>query len=177
MKSIANYISILRIFLAPALFFARPLSIEFFVIYFVCGISDIFDGYIARKMNTTSKLGEKLDSIADLIMVTVLIIILLPIINISIKILYLAISIALIRITSMIILFIKYKTLGILHTVGNKVTGFILFLFPLIIKSDVLIYLLCIIASVSAIEELFINLFSKELDRNRKGILKTSHLI
>lgn len=48
MKSIANYISIARIFLALTLALTKPLSIAFFTIYLVCGISDFFDGYIAR---------------------------------------------------------------------------------------------------------------------------------
>lgn len=170
-KTIANYISITRIFLVLTLFFIKPLSIEFFLVYLACGISDIIDGYIARKTNTTSKLGEKLDSAADLIMVAVLIVILFPIIHISVKILYWILVIALIRFTSMITVFIKYKSFGVLHTVGNKITGFMLFLFPLIIKSHVFVFLLCMVASMSAIEELLIHVFSKELDRNRKSIL------
>ncbi len=56
-----------------------------------------------------SKFGEKLDSVADLIMVTVLIIILYPIINMSLTITYWIVGIVIIRILSMIIVFIKYK--------------------------------------------------------------------
>lgn len=67
MKSIANYISISRILLVLALIFIEPLSTTFYIIYFISGISDILDGFIARKYNVTSTLGEKLDSIADLI--------------------------------------------------------------------------------------------------------------
>lgn len=67
MKSIANYISISRILLVLTLIFIEPLSTTFYIIYFISGISDILDGFIARKYNVTSTLGEKLDSIADLI--------------------------------------------------------------------------------------------------------------
>ncbi|TCT17219.1 CDP-diacylglycerol--glycerol-3-phosphate 3-phosphatidyltransferase [Natranaerovirga pectinivora] len=171
MKSIPNGISLIRIFLAFAFFLIEPLSTSFFVIYFICGVSDILDGYIARKTNTGSKFGEKLDSIADLIMVTVLIIRLYPIIDIPITISYWVIGIAVIRVMSMGIVLIKHKTFGIIHTTGNKITGFMLFLFPLIIQLDALIYLLCIVASISAIEELLINLVSREFNGNRKSIL------
>jgi CDP-diacylglycerol--glycerol-3-phosphate 3-phosphatidyltransferase len=170
MKWIANVISIARIFLILTLFLIRPLSVGFFVIYIICGISDMLDGYVARKLGTQSKFGEKLDSAADLIMVTVLIIILYPIINMPLTITYWIVGIVIIRILSMIIVFIKYKTFGILHTIGNKVTGLMLFLFPIIIQSEVLIYLLCITASISAIEELFIHILSKEFNGNQKSI-------
>lgn len=176
MNSIANFISIARIVLVLAIIFVRPLSIEFYVIYFVCGISDMLDGYIARKTGTESKFGQKLDSAADLIMVAVLIIVLYPIIDIPVKISYWIVGIILTRVASMITVFAKYKTFGILHTLGNKITGLMLFLFPLIIQSNVLIYILCIIGSISAIEEFLIHLISKELDANRRSIFyKTNH--
>ena len=173
MKSIANYISISRIFLALSLALTKPLSIAFFGIYLVCGISDVFDGYIARKTNTASKLGEKLDSVADLIMVMVLMIVLYPIINLTVKIIVWIVLIGIIRAVSMMVVFVKYKTFGILHTYGNKITGVVLFAFPLslaFVQPNVLMYLVCVVASISAIEELFIQLSSNELRPNTKSI-------
>jgi CDP-diacylglycerol--glycerol-3-phosphate 3-phosphatidyltransferase len=173
-KSIANYISIARIVLVLVLIFIKPLSIEFLTIYFICGISDIVDGYMARKTNTASKLGEKLDSAADLIMIFVLIIMLYPIINPTVQIVYCIIIIGVIRVTSIMVVFVKYKTFGILHTYGNKITGLILFVFPFllaIINSVILMYILCMVASISALEDLVINLLSNEWQANKKSIL------
>lgn len=172
-KSIANYISITRIFLALSLLLTKPLSISFIAIYLFCEISDVFDGYVARKTYTTSKLGEKLDSATDLVMDMVLIIILYPIINPTFPIIVWILIIAIIRAVSMIVVFAKYKTFGMLHTYGNKFTGLVLFVFPLLfafVKSDVLIYIICVIASISAIEELFIDLLSNEFQANKKSI-------
>lgn len=173
-KSIANCISIVRIFLSLTLALVKPLSITFFTIYFLCGISDIFDGYIARKTNTTSKLGEKLDSAADLIMIVVLMIVLYPLINLTVQIIVWIIIIVIIRAVSMMVVFVKYKTFAILHTYGNKITGLVLFIFfPLslaFVKSNVLMYIICVVASFSAIEELFIHLLSNELRANKKSI-------
>ena len=172
-KSIANLLSIARIFLSLTLALAKPLSIAFFVIYVVCGISDIFDGYIARKMNTTSKLGEKLDSIADLIMIMILIIVLYPIINLTVQIIIWIVTIGIIRAISVMVVFVKHKTFAILHTYGNKITGLVLFTFPVSLafdQSDVMIYIICVVASISAIEELFIHLSSSELRANKKSI-------
>ena len=175
-KSIANYISIARIFLSITLVLVKPFSVAFFIIYLICGISDIFDGYIARKTHTFSKLGEKLDSVADLIMVIVLMFILYPIINLTVEIIVWIVIIGIIRVISMIVVFVKYKTFEILHTYSNKITGLILFIFPLLlvfVQSDVLLmYTLCTVASISAIEEFLIHLSSKELEINRKSIFE-----
>lgn len=175
MKSVANYISITRIFISLILALTKPLSISFIVIYLFCGISDVFDGYIARKTNTTSKLGEKLDSIADLIMVVVLMILLYPIINLTTQIIVWMVIIGIIRAVSIIVVYVKYKTFGILHTYGNKITGLLLFIFPLslaLVQSDVLMYVICLVASISALEELLIHLVSNELKSNRKSIFE-----
>lgn len=172
-KSIANYISISRIFLSLILALLKPLSIEFLVIYIICGISDVLDGYIARKTNITSRLGEKLDSIADLILFGVMMIVLYPIINLTVEIILWIVIMGIIRVVSMMMVIIKYKTFAILHTYGNKITGLMLFILPLLlafIQPDVLIYIICMIASISAIEELVINLWSKELQVNKKSI-------
>lgn len=73
----------------------------------------------------------------------------------------------------MMVVFVKYKTFGILHTYGNKITGVVLFAFPLslvFVQPDVLMYIICVVASISAIEELFIHLSSNELLANKKSI-------
>ncbi|MBU3142028.1 CDP-alcohol phosphatidyltransferase family protein [Clostridium sp. CF012] len=179
MKLIANYVSIARIFLSLTLAFTKPLSIAFSVIYLICGISDVFDGYIARKTETTSKLGEKLDSVADLIMLVVLMIVLYPIINLKVQIIVWIVIIAITRLVSMMVVFVKYKTFGILHTYANKITGLVLFALPLsfdFIDPDVFMYIICVVASISAIEELFIHLSSTELRINKKSIFSKQTL-
>ena len=174
MKSIANYISISRISLSLILTLVKPLSITFLAIYLVCGISDALDGYIARKNHTESKLGAKLDSVADLIMIFVLMFILYPLINLTAQVIVWIVVIIIIRVVSMIVVFVKYKTFGILHTYGNKITGLMLFAFPFslaFVQSDVLMNVIFLVASLSAVEELFIHLSSNELLINRKSII------
>ena len=43
-----------------------------FIIFFIAGITDYFDGYLARKYNLVSQLGEILDPIADKILIVFL---------------------------------------------------------------------------------------------------------
>ena len=98
MKSVANYLSISRIAFSLALLIPKPFSPIFLLIYLIIGLSDILDGYIARKTCSTSKLGEKLDSMADIIFDVILIIILYQIVNPEILILTWIAIITIIRI-------------------------------------------------------------------------------
>ena len=52
----------------------------------VAGISDMIDGTIARKLGTSSKFGEKLDTVADFVFAVIALFNLLPVMKISIAI-------------------------------------------------------------------------------------------
>ena len=54
MKHIPNIISALRIIGATCLLFCNPAAVAFWVIYGLCGISDMLDGYLARKLRVES---------------------------------------------------------------------------------------------------------------------------
>ena len=51
----------------------------FFAIYALTGLTDVLDGWIARKMGSASQFGAKLDSVADLIFYAVMLIMIFPI--------------------------------------------------------------------------------------------------
>ncbi|WP_195515061.1 CDP-alcohol phosphatidyltransferase family protein [Paraclostridium bifermentans] len=71
-KYVPNLITASRILGAFLLFLTEPFSKLFLIIYIACGISDVFDGYIARKFKTESKTGRALDSIADMVLIGVM---------------------------------------------------------------------------------------------------------
>ncbi len=156
MKNIANYISISRIILSILLIIAKTFSIPFYIIYIYCGLSDMLDGFLARKFKTTSEKGAKIDSIADMIFVFVSILKIIPFIEISVAIYIWIIIIVLIKVFNIILGYIQYKKLTLLHTVANKITGLILFVIPLIIgviDIKILEILICSIVTFSAIQE------------------------
>lgn len=65
---IVHYITLLRIALTPliAFFFILPFTASLaFILFIIAWISDILDGYLARKYTLISKLGSMLDSYAD----------------------------------------------------------------------------------------------------------------
>lgn len=151
----------------------KPLSALFFIIYALCCASDIFDGYVARKTKTTSKLGETLDSIADFILVAVLLVILIPLLAWEWWMIYWIGIIALTRFLSLGIGFVKYRAIPFLHTYANKVTGIALVCFPIMFRAlgiSVTAFILCGVASLSALEELIITIRSKTLNRNTKSV-------
>ena len=127
MKNIPNYISISRLIMAILLLFPETFSITFYMIYICCGLSDILDGFLARKYKITSELGAKLDSIADIVFVFVSFFKIIPIIEITAEIIIWTSIIVLIRLFNIVSSYILYSKLMLLHTNANKFTGVLLF--------------------------------------------------
>ena len=155
-KQIANIITSCRILLSITLLFCPVFSVCFYDIYLLCGFTDMVDGTVARKTNTVSEFGARLDTIADFIFFAVSLIKLFPIIHILKWILVWIVVIAIIKIFNVILGFIYKKKLIFLHTVMNKTTGLLLFLLPPSLQLVELKYSLiavCIIATISAIQE------------------------
>ena len=80
---IANAITYCRIIISMLMFLFSVFSPEFYVCYLLAGISDMIDGTIARKLGTSSKFGEKLDTVADFVFAAAALFKLLPVMKIS----------------------------------------------------------------------------------------------
>ena len=156
MKYIANYISISRAIMSILLLIPETFSVVFYIIYIYCGMSDMLDGFIARKCKNESKIGARLDSASDIIFVIVAIIKILPALNLSKGIIIWTVIIALIKVTNLICAYIYYKKLVLPHTIANKITGFILFITPfIIVNTNPIIFqiIICSIATFAAVQE------------------------
>ena len=82
MLSLPNLLTLSRILAVPILVFLlwRPAPLDYaitFVLYCIVGITDYFDGYLARAWGNISKLGQFLDPIADKIMIGAVLIMLI----------------------------------------------------------------------------------------------------
>ncbi len=174
-KQVANIISASRIVLTLALFFLFHNTLLFLILYIICGLSDVLDGYIARKMKTQSELGARLDSVADFILFTVITVsIILWMKNEILIFLPWIIITAIIRCVNLAIVAYKYHSFAILHTLGNKLIGFLLFTTPLFIlyQHTAILWIVCITAVLSALEESIIHITSPTLNINRRSIFK-----
>ena len=67
----ANTITFSRIAACIVLLFCPVFSPAFYVFYIAAGLSDMLDGFVARQTDTVSKLGTRLDTIADFVFVPV----------------------------------------------------------------------------------------------------------
>lgn len=174
-KAIPNLLTFLRILGAAALLFLVPLEPPFLAVYFLCGVSDILDGFLARRWNVSSPAGAFLDSVADFILVSALLYVFVPYYSWPNWILIWVASIALIRISALIVCRIRFHKFAFLHTVSNKATGAALLCFPFLLWLFCLnptAILLCGLASLSALEELMIQIASNHLNRDIASILK-----
>ena len=155
-KHIANIVTGCRIWGSVLLLFFPAFSVEFYIIYIICGFSDMIDGTIARKTNSTIEFGDKIDTVADLVFVTVSLIKMLPIINIPQWLWIWTVIIAIIKIGNIIWEYVSKKQFISLHTIMNKVTGLSLFLLPLTLSFVEVKYssiVVCSIATFAAIQE------------------------
>ena len=172
-KNIANIITLFRIIFAIGMVFAIPFSFGFWIYYFCGGISDLFDGFIARKLKQQSTAGAKLDSIADMVFAIAIFIVVIKNLSLSTWLWQFVTLIALLRMISYGIGFYKYRTFASLHTYANKATGALIFVFPfLYILWGITIteIILTIVAFISSLEELAIIIKSKDLNRDCKTI-------
>ena len=72
MTTFVNLLTFSRIFLAAIIFLLLMSPDGYllaFILFFLAGVTDYFDGYLARKYNAVSQLGEILDPIADKILI------------------------------------------------------------------------------------------------------------
>ena len=152
----ANTITFFRMAAGIVLLLCPVFSPALYVFYIAAGLSDMFDGFVARKTDTVSKLGARLDTIADLVLVLVCLIKLLPILSLPAW-LYAWIGIiALIKVVNIISAFAVQKRFVPVHSVMNKEAGALLFLLPLTIPAVPLKYsaiVVCAVATFAAIQE------------------------
>ena len=152
----ANLLTSLRIVFSVVLLFLKPLSNSFLILYIAAGITDMIDGTVARKTGNVSEFGSKLDTVADLVLVVVCLIKLIPVIHLQSWLIIWIVVIAVIKAASMISGYVIRKDIIALHTVMNKVTGLFLFLLPLTFSFIDIKYsgaFVSAIASFAAIQE------------------------
>ena len=151
-----NTITFSRIAAGIALLLCPVFSPAFYALYIAAGLSDMLDGFVARKTDTVSKLGARLDTIADFVLVVVCLIKLLPVLRVSAW-LYAWIGIiVLIKVVNIISGFAVQRGFVAVHSVLNKATGALLFLLPLTIPAVPLKYsaiVVCAAATFAAIQE------------------------
>lgn len=174
---IPNLITTIRIIGSFCLLFVPPLGKAFYIIYSISGLSDALDGYVARKTNSVSELGSKLDSIADLCFYIMMILRIFPVLfeKLPIWIWYMVLTVVVLRIASYTVSAVKFRKFASLHTYLNKFSTLMIFFVPFIINLGMLpVYctVICTAGIVSSVEELVIHLVRKEYQSGADTVRK-----
>ncbi len=180
LKALPNIITSIRLIASAVLI---PLSVTehmvaFYVIYGLCGLTDLLDGVIARSTNTCSKFGSRLDSIADIAFLGVMAYKFIPI---CIDKLTLANWIVIcvptfFHFLSYLVCLIRFKKLSSLHTYANKIMSALIFLFPFTLIGDYsplytnYVYAGSVFAIYSGLECFLIHCIAKRYDPKNQTI-------
>ena len=156
MKYIPNIITAFRFLGAIGLLFFDVKATAFWVFYFVCGLSDMLDGYLARKLHCESKTGALLDSLADLVFVVCCCYKLIPLLMFP-KWLWIWIGvIVVIKTINQISALVMYKKCFFPHTVAKKVAGVLLFVgapLTFFLGSIIPVIVIAVFATFAAVQE------------------------
>lgn len=177
-KNAANLITLIRIFGAIALIMLEPLSLPFFIVYGVCGLSDAFDGLVARKLGIQSSFGSALDSLSDLLFYGVMAAKLFPTFQrllLPYQWVIIGVPTAL-HFIAYIICAIKFSRFSAIHTYANKALGLLVYAFPFFFIGEIpllwTIYMIVggVIALYGSVEINLIHIIAKRYDTRNKSV-------
>jgi CDP-diacylglycerol--glycerol-3-phosphate 3-phosphatidyltransferase len=169
-----NLLSFSRIPCALLLPIAWHRPFTFVTLYLFVGVTDLLDGYLARKLGVASDFGARLDSLADLVFYLVLLALLIERFAFHFTALtqVLLATVLLLRLMNMLLARWKYGRFVFVHTLANKATGVLAYLLPLLLFSGVnraLVLWILIIALLAAVDELFITIRYREVLYDRRS--------
>ena len=154
MKHLPNILSSLRIVGAVALLLCDVVGTTFWSLYALCGISDIADGWLARKLRCVTMKGALLDSLADICFVACCAWKLLPILELPQWLWLLTGVIVAIKVVNQLSALVMYGCCRFPHTLANKWAGFLLFIaVPITFWSIVPITIVASVATFAAVQE------------------------
>lgn len=173
----ADKVTFLRIAGTLLLVAVKPLSVGFFLLYALTGLTDVLDGWIARKTKTASGFGARLDSAADLLFYETMLLRVFPLLwnTLPGSIWYAAAAVAIVRISAYLTAAVKYRRFASAHTYLNKLTGAAVFLIPFLLATayaSAYCWAVCAVAAAASLEELAIHLKNETCRPDTKSIFR-----
>ena len=149
MKHIPNILSVLRIALCLPLLLVDAMTVPFWVLYLIAGLTDIFDGFLARRWGVESKFGARLDSLADFVFVLAVGYKLFPWLKLPTALWILIGIIALVKVSNAVNSYVVKHRIQFQHTKANKLTGFLLFIGMMAIGQSYFVPVAWVIACIT----------------------------
>ena len=156
MKQIPNLLSMSRIVLCLPLLMVDAITMPFWILYLIAGLTDMLDGFLARRWRVESKFGARLDSLADFVFVVVVGYKLFPWLKLPTTLWMMIGLIALVKASNAVSAYIVRQRIEFLHTKANKLTGFFLFIGMMAIGQSYFVpeaWIISCIALFAAIQE------------------------
>ena len=152
----ANALTLLRVLCSLCMAWTPALSPRFFALYIACGLSDMLDGWVARRTGTASPLGTRLDTLADMLFAAVSLGKILPTLPVPAWLWVWLAVILLIKLVNLVCGLVMHRRFVAAHTALNKAAGALLFVLPLTLPFVALRYsapAVCAVATLAAIQE------------------------
>lgn len=176
LRHLPNCITALRLAATAVLLFLAPFRAAFYVVYTLAGVSDVMDGWTARKLKVTSDFGAKLDSAADLVFYSVMFARIFPALWAGLpRIIWRGVQLVVaLRLITYAFAAVKFRRFASLHTYMNKATGAAVFALPYLAHLPVLTpfcWGLFALSLTGTLEELTIHIRAREYNPNHKSLL------
>ena len=165
---VSDILSLSRAAASFVLLLLEPLSDQFLIAFALIASTDLLDGLFARRFGV-SRYGKALDSSCDAVLAVVLLLCIIPYLNWEQWMIQWIAAIAAMRLVS-----VGIGSGSFVHTYFNKAAGLLLFLSPFLLRlmdTDIVVCIVCGVATISALEFLYINCTSREFDGNYRGVL------
>ena len=156
MKRIPDFLSVSRIALCLPLLLVDAMTKPFWVLYLIAGLTDMLDGFLARRWGVESRFGARLDSLADFVFVLAVGYKLFPWLKLPTALWMMIGLIALVKMINAISAFVVKHRIKFLHTKANKLTGFLLFIGMMAIGQSYFVpvaWMIACVALFAAIQE------------------------
>jgi CDP-diacylglycerol--glycerol-3-phosphate 3-phosphatidyltransferase len=175
--TLPNILSFYRLFSFPFVlcFILAGEQTVFIVLMFINFLTDIFDGYLARKLKCETKLGARLDSLADEGMYILGLLGIWILKKNELQPYKTGLSaFAALYLVSLLVSLFKFKALPSLHLYLSKIEGYLLALFFITLFlfgfSPFLFYVTLIVGIASFAEQIIILVSASELRPDYKGL-------
>ena len=176
-KSVPDLLCFARLLLVPVVWALALSNLPFYtgIALLAAGLTDVFDGIIARRWNIVTAYGSRLDSIADTLMeisAAAAVLILKPEIFTG-HALILGVWIA-VEASSILLGWIKFRRIANLHLYLTKAAGVVAYAFVIYTfvagYNETFFYVTVTLLSVSSLECLLLQLIAPRVDEHMKSI-------
>ena len=176
-KSVPDLLCFARLLLVPVVWALALSNLPFYtgIALLAAGLTDVFDGIIARRWNIVTAYGSRLDSIADTLMeisAAAAVLILKPGIFTG-HALILGVWIA-VEASSILLGWLKFRRIANLHLYLTKAAGVIAYAFVIYTfvagYNETFFYVTVTLLIVSSLECLILQLFAPRVDEHMKSI-------